>query len=650
MTPAVLVEVEDDPGGFRAYWQTGLSHATRLGEVDWAVYDTSAIVDSIHWTRTTGAFYDGGPNDYFAVRLVGDVTIDEADEGIWTFGLGSEDCARMWIDGQLVISDGTPHSYRWQEGEIELSEGTHRIEVRFLEQSYIAGLALTWQGPNDAYESIIPPEDVSPAPLEPNGGDLPGGLRAFWHNSSSHATKLGHIDWTVSDLASDVRNVYWRRTTGSFYTNGPSDYFNVRLLGTLDVPRSGTWTFNLGSEDGARLWIDGELVVNDDSAHSYRWRDGSLYLSAGEHDFDLRFQEQSYIAGLALTWQGPGDSHPEIIPQDAFTPADMPVVETEGHGLRAYWCGSLSHATMLGHVDWYAYDTTAVVGNAYWRRTTGTFYANGPSDYFGVRLAGEIEVPEGGEWTFFVGSEDGARLWIDGQLVVNDDASHSFRWQSGAIFLTQGRHDVELRFFERSYIAGLTFAWQGPNDDHESIVPTTALYPEQTLPVGANQGQSLTAQWYTGQGDISSLDQVDWESPATTTQVRNPYWRRTTSRFYADGPTDYFACRLTGRLVVPETGQWTFGLGSEDGARLYIDDELVVTDDVAHSFRWVDGAVFLEAGKHDFRLEYYERSYIAGVVATWRGPSDVYQEVIPGSAFVTGPAVRILRWSELNPS
>ena len=88
------------------------------------------------------------------------------------------------------------------------------------------------------------------------------GLRAYWTTSATHATKLGHVDWERYDRTSTVPEINFPQTREGFYTDGPADYFSVRLVGEVDVPESGSWTFTLWSDEAARLWIDGELVIN----------------------------------------------------------------------------------------------------------------------------------------------------------------------------------------------------------------------------------------------------------------------------------------------------------------------------------------------------------------------------------------------------
>ncbi len=68
-----------------------------------------------------------------------------------------------------------------------------------------------------------------------------------------------------------------------------------------------------------------------------------------------------------------------------------------------------------------------------------------------------------------------------------------------------------------------------------------------------------------------------------------------------------YAVRVTGQIIIPETGVWTFGINSDDGARLRIDGEDVIVDNLTHSPHDTFGFIVLTEGAHDLELVYFER-------------------------------------------
>jgi beta-glucosidase len=67
------------------------------------------------------------------------------------------------------------------------------------------------------------------------------------------------------------------------------DDYSVRWTGRLRVPASGDYELGVRSDDGARLWLDGKLVVDDWSEHAPETRAGSVSLAAGR-SYDVRLE------------------------------------------------------------------------------------------------------------------------------------------------------------------------------------------------------------------------------------------------------------------------------------------------------------------------------------------------------------------------
>ena len=75
-----------------------------------------------------------------------------------------------------------------------------------------------------------------------------------------------------------------------------------------------------------------------------------------------------------------------------------------------------------------------------------------------------------------------------------------------------------------------------------------------------------------------------------------------------DPGRELYAMQFDGYLFVPETASWTFVLASDDGSRLWVDEELIVNNDGLHGTVRLHGFAALEAGWHRFRLEYFNKT------------------------------------------
>jgi alpha-L-fucosidase len=92
-------------------------------------------------------------------------------------------------------------------------------------------------------------------------------------------------------------------------------------------------------------------------------------------------------------------------------------------------------------------------------------------DKFGFRYHGYLSVPADGIYTFWVASDDGSNLHIDGKKVVNNDGLHSLEEKSGAVALAAGVHAITVDFFEKGGGHELDVWWSGPGMPRQSLRP-----------------------------------------------------------------------------------------------------------------------------------------------------------------------------------
>lgn len=108
-------------------------------------------------------------------------------------------------------------------------------------------------------------------------------------------------------------------------TKAPADgirgiLYSARFTGTLDVPAAGEVTFFVKSDDGVRLFVDDEPVVDLWTAHSPTDSQGKATLTAGAHELRIEYFQLRGSAVLEVEWQLPGAAR-EPIPKERLTPA-----------------------------------------------------------------------------------------------------------------------------------------------------------------------------------------------------------------------------------------------------------------------------------------------------------------------------------------
>ncbi|DAC48956.1 MAG TPA: TIGR03790 family protein [Candidatus Poseidoniales archaeon] len=141
---------------------------------------------------------------------------------------------------------------------------------------------------------------------------------------------------------------------------------------------------------------------------------------------------------------------------------------------------------------------------------------------WGARFSGLIDIPETGNWTFFINSDDGSELWVNGESLATNYGMHGMRERSGYVNLTEGLHEFRIEFFQGGGPHGLKFSWEGPNTS-KAAVPTSAFYVARDL---APQASHLVHHWAFEDGAGSTaLDEGSDAANMTLTGMDNTSWR-----------------------------------------------------------------------------------------------------------------------------
>ena len=83
-------------------------------------------------------------------------------------------------------------------------------------------------------------------------------------------------------------------------------------------------------------------------------------------------------------------------------------------------------------------------------------------DHYAIQYNGYIKVPKTGVYTFYLRSDDGSKLYLDGALVVDNDGSHSARTKEGMRALKKGMHPIRIDYFEDFLGEELQLFFSGP--------------------------------------------------------------------------------------------------------------------------------------------------------------------------------------------
>ena len=109
-------------------------------------------------------------------------------------------------------------------------------------------------------------------------------------------------------------------------------------------------------------------------------------------------------------------------------------------------------------------------------------------------------------------------------------------------------------------------------------------------------------------------------------------------------PKSPLSIRWTGELVPSVSGEYVFSFTSDDGCKLYIDDQLIIDDWNVHSARTEKASMKLEKGKkYQLKAEYFDNGGDAIARLHWRVPSMEEYDMLN----MYGDASKVIRESDV---
>ncbi len=148
------------------------------------------------------------------------------------------------------------------------------------------------------------------------------------------------------------------------------------------------------------------------------------------------------------------------------------------------------------------------------------------SDNYAFIYEGFITIKTAGEYTFFTSSDDGSRLFVNEQELVNNDGPHPCWEKQGKITLAPGAYPIRASFYQGTGDACFTVRWQGPGI-------TKQLIPDAVLREGFNypEGPSVPGNLLAAAASYKRIN-LSWQDNSTdetgfeiyrATKVAGPY-------------------------------------------------------------------------------------------------------------------------------
>lgn len=161
--------------------------------------------------------------------------------------------------------------------------------------------------------------DPNVSPITANCTFNTGLTGFYWTNQTSANAFTGSPTWTNQDGSIDFD---WVAAGPTFDVYAPVNNFTIRWAGRFQpyYPNQ-TYTFYTASDDGVRLWVDGQLIIDKWATQSGTEWSGSIALGSSPVDFILEYFEQTGNAQVHLSYDSLSVAK-TIIPSTQFCAAD----------------------------------------------------------------------------------------------------------------------------------------------------------------------------------------------------------------------------------------------------------------------------------------------------------------------------------------
>jgi len=339
-----------------------------------------------------------------------------------------------------------------------------------------------------------------------DGVDVPGATTSSYtytgdYNVLDHAIEVVVGNATCSTLSSAIASVQLPIPT---VTNQP-----VSLIVSAGSPAS----FTVGA--------DGH--VPDGYPLFYQWKHDDVdLLGENAETLNIAAAQLSDAGTYQVTvMNGYGTTNSEIAYLDVVP---VGITVGSGTGLRgAYWNASYSTNAFAGEPTLVRLDPTVDFD---WG--TGGPGDGVGADYFTARWSGQVQALGDDTYTFSTVSDDGVRLWVNGQLVVDNWTLHAATTNSGTITLEgMQKYDVVMDYFEAAGNAVAKLWWSTATGSIPlKPVPTSQLYPAISSPSISFEmsGADLIFTWVDPAGVFVLESATDVAGPYTPVENQtNPY-------------------------------------------------------------------------------------------------------------------------------
>jgi uncharacterized protein YraI len=337
-----------------------------------------------------------------------------------------------------------------------------------------------------------------------------------------------------------------------------SDNFSARWTRSLNFA-PGRYQFTLIADDGARLWVNGQLVVN-------KWLDSN---------------SGTYFAELDLPG-GPVSLQMEYFENVGSAVARLGWLKLSGGVAVSNWRGEYFNNKDLSGTPVVVRDDAGI--NFDWNQGS-PLPGIVSSDNFSVRWTRNLNM-SAGRYRFTVATDDGVRLWVNNSLVIDNWKNQSLTTKSADLDLPNGSVPIRMEYFDSTGGAHAHLSWSQVN---VNIVNWRGEYYNNSSLSG---GPSVIR-------DDANIN-FNWGDGSPASGINN----------------DNFSVRWT-RSMVLNPGRYRFTTSTDDGVRLWVNNQLIIDRWYNQALSNGNGEVELYGGPVSIKMEYFDSTGGAQANLSW---------------------------------